>query len=54
MKINARDPFNEGEAAARARKLRSFAIAVGLVAFVVLIFVVTLVKIGANVASRPF
>lgn len=52
--INARDPFEEGEAAAKARKLRSWAIFVGLILFVVLIFVVTLVKIGANVASRSF
>ncbi len=49
-----RDPFNEGEAAARARKLRSWAMAVGLLVFVALIFVVTLVKVGGNVASRSF
>jgi hypothetical protein len=52
--VSRRDPFHEGEAGARARKFRSIAMAVGLLIFVVLIFVVTLVRIGANVASRPF
>jgi hypothetical protein len=52
--VSRRDPFNEGEAAARARKFRSIAMAVGLLVFVALVFVVTLVRIGANVANRPF
>lgn len=42
------DPFNEGEPASRARKQRSLMIALGLIAFVVLIFVVTLIKLSAN------
>ena len=42
------DPFHEGEAAARARRMRSWMIALGLIAFIVLIFVVTLTKLGAN------
>lgn len=43
-----RDPFNEGEAAAKARRQRSLMIALGLIAFILLIFVVTLIKLGAN------
>lgn len=37
----------------RARNRRSLAIALGLVAFVVLVFVVTIVRLGGNVADRP-
>jgi hypothetical protein len=37
----------------RARRSRSIAIALALVAFVVVIFVVTLVKLGSNVLTRP-
>ena len=37
----------------RARRSRSIAIALALGAFVVVIFVVTLVKLGANVLTRP-
>lgn len=44
------DPWNEGQAAAKARRGRSIAIAVGLLAFVAIIFVITIVKLGANVA----
>jgi hypothetical protein len=47
------DPNSESEAFAKARRGRNIAIAVGLVAFVVLVFVVTLVRLGANVATRP-
>lgn len=43
------DPWNEGEKAAKARRGRSLAIALGLVAFVVLVFVITVVKLSANV-----
>ena len=43
------DPFREGAEAARARKLRSIALAAGLIAFVVLIFAVTIIKLTANV-----
>ena len=41
------DPFKEGPEAARSRKLRSIALAAGLVAFVVLIFAVTVIRLGA-------
>ena len=37
----------------RARRSRSIAIALALGAFVVVIFVVTMVKLGANVLTRP-
>lgn len=48
------DPGRETEAAARARKGRNIAIALGLVAFVVLVYVVTVVRMGASVANRAF
>ncbi len=44
------DPRNEDEQAAKARRGRSLAIAFGLLAFVALIFIITIVKIGGNVA----
>ena len=37
----------------RARRHRSIAIALALGAFVIVIFVVTLVKLGGNVLTRP-
>jgi hypothetical protein len=46
--------FQESPEAARARKRRSWAIALGLVAFVALVFVVTVVRLGANAASPHF
>ncbi|WP_419319737.1 hypothetical protein ACN2C7_02930 [Caulobacter sp. ErkDOM-E] len=44
----------EQDAAARARKGRNIALGLGLLAFVILMFVVTIVRLGANVANRPF
>jgi hypothetical protein len=44
-----KDPWNEGQAAAWARRGRSLAIAFGLIAFVVLVFVITIVKLSAHV-----
>ena len=38
----------------RARRSRSIAIALALGAFVVLIFLVTLVRLGSGVFDRPF
>jgi hypothetical protein len=38
---------------AKARNMRNIVLALGLVGFVILIFVVTLVKMGGNVANRP-
>jgi hypothetical protein len=37
----------------RNRKIRSWIIAAGLFAFVALVFVVTIVRLGGNVANRP-
>jgi hypothetical protein len=42
------NPFGESEAAARARRQRSIAIALGLVAFVALVFVVSILKLSAH------
>ncbi|CAN5372101.1 hypothetical protein BH09PSE2_BH09PSE2_06800 [soil metagenome] len=44
----AADPYGEGALAARARKMRSLAIAGGLILFVVLIFVVSILRLSAN------
>jgi hypothetical protein len=41
----SRDPFREGAEAARARKMRSIAIALALVGFVVLVFVTTMIRL---------
>lgn len=48
------DPNREGEDFAKARRGRNIAIAVGLVLFVVLVYVITLVRMGGSVANRPF
>lgn len=48
------DPNREGEDFARARRGRNIALALGLVVFVILIFVVTLVRLGGSVAERSF
>ncbi len=42
------DPFHEGQAAAKARRMRSWMIALGLIAFVLIVFAVTIAKMGAN------
>ena len=47
------DPEQDIAADFKARRGRNIAIALGLVLFVVLIFVVTVVKMGANVLDRP-
>lgn len=47
------DPANESEQAAKARRGRNIALAIGLLLFVVLVFFVTLVRLGANVLDRP-
>jgi hypothetical protein len=41
--------FNESPEAARARRMRNWALAGVLIAFVVLIFVVTIVRLGGHV-----
>ena len=47
------DPVRETEAGQRARRGRNIALALALVLFVILIFVVTLVRLGGNVVERP-
>jgi hypothetical protein len=48
------DPNRESEVDAKARRGRNIALALGLVAFVVIVFVVTIAKLQGNVAARPF
>ena len=48
------DPLRNDPAAMRARRGRSIAIALALSAFVILIFVVTVVRLGGSVAHRAF
>ncbi len=53
--MNARtpqNPFGESEEAAKARRRRSLALALGLVIFIVLIFAVTIEKLGGHVLDR--
>lgn len=49
--MSGRDPFREGGPAASARRRRSLAIAMMLVAFVALVFSVTLVRMKQNQAA---
>jgi hypothetical protein len=44
----------EGTEQAKARNMRNIVLGLSLVGFVILIFVVTLVKLGGNIANRPF
>jgi hypothetical protein len=43
------DPFREDETFAKARRGRNVALALGLVVFVVLVFVVTIIRLGGHV-----
>jgi hypothetical protein len=45
------NPWDESPEALRARRQRSLFLALGLVAFVVIVFVVTLVKLKGNVLA---
>jgi hypothetical protein len=49
--LDPKNPFGESEAAANARRRRNLVLALGLVAFVILVFVVTLVKLKGNVLA---
>jgi hypothetical protein len=42
------DPFREGAVAARARRTRSLMIALALVAFVLIVFVVSIIKLAGH------
>jgi hypothetical protein len=46
-------PSKDTDPAAKARRARNIALGLGLAALVILIFVVTLVRLGGNVALRP-
>ena len=46
------NPFNESDEAARARRGRNILLALALGAFVVIVFVISIVKISANVAHH--
>ena len=48
------DPKDEGEAFRKARNGRNIAILVGLLAFVILVFIVTLTRLGGNAATSGF
>lgn len=48
------DEENTDEERKRRQRMRSLAIAWTLVGIMVLFFVVTLVRLGANVLNRPF
>ncbi len=48
------DPMPDPAIEKRARRGRNIALALGLVLFVILVFVVTIVRLGGNVANRPF
>jgi len=47
------DPTPLDDAEVKARRGRNIALALGLILFVILIFVVTLVRLGGSVAQRP-
>jgi len=46
------DPARESAAESKARRGRNIALALGLFLFVALIFVVTIVRLGGNVAQH--
>jgi hypothetical protein len=48
------DPNKEDEAARKARRGRNIALAIGLLAFVALVFIVTITRIGGHVADQGF
>ena len=48
------DPKDESEAFRKARNGRNIAMLIGLLAFVALVFVVTIARLGGNVASNGF
>ena len=48
------DPNDEAEAFRKARRGRNIAILIGLLGFVILVFIVTLTRLGGNVAATGF
>jgi hypothetical protein len=49
--LDPKNPFGESDAAAKARRRRNLVLALGLIAFVILVFIVTLVKLKGNVLA---
>ena len=49
MRPELKDPFGEGAPAARARRWRSLVIALGLVALIGLIFIISVVRLSSHV-----
>ncbi len=49
--FDPKNPFRESDAAAKARRRRSMVLGLGLVAFVILVFIVTLVMLNGNVLA---
>ena len=47
------DPAQESDTEKKARRGRNIALALGLVLFVILIFVVTIIRLGGNVTNTP-
>ncbi|HEY3797878.1 MAG TPA: hypothetical protein VGL58_05950 [Caulobacteraceae bacterium] len=47
------DPKHESEAARKARNGRNIAMFIGLMAFVILVFVVTITHLKGNVVAGP-
>ena len=48
------DPKREGDEFAKARRGCNIAIALGLVAFVVIVYVVSIIRMGGSVLERSF
>ena len=48
------DPNDEAEAFRKARRGRKIAILIGLLGFVILVFIVTLTRLGGNAAATGF
>ena len=48
------DPNDESETFRKARSGRNIAILVGLLAFVILVFIITITRLGGHVASTGF
>ena len=46
------DPLTEGPEARAARRRRNLLLAAALLAFVILVFIVTIIRLGGNVADR--
>ncbi|WP_293364447.1 hypothetical protein [Phenylobacterium sp.] len=48
------DPNGEGDDFAKARRGRNLAIALGLVAFVIIVYAVSIIRMGGSVLERTF